>query len=292
MTTLQQIELRCPICDTRFRSQAGDLDELVRWQAHRLPRARGGHAAAAVPDPHVQSLRLLGSGARLHRGGRRDAGAAGARVERARAGRSRRARCRARRSTRRRRRWPSGRGWSRATSPTCCCARPGAAWTRRTSKPSAISAARQRGSSRRRCRASTAWRARSARCSPISWASCGGAWATRAQAAEWFNRVAGEVIGPGDAAVGDGRRAPAARLPARVVRLSSGRDGTAGLSREVSTKAARRSAGCTLRSWRVRPSSHWSRAPTHRSCAPTARSRARYRVPKSRSPASPSPGRM
>ncbi|CAA9301052.1 MAG: hypothetical protein AVDCRST_MAG11-832, partial [uncultured Gemmatimonadaceae bacterium] len=62
------------------------LDQLVRRQTHRLPRARRGHPATALPRPHVQPVRLLRRRARLHRGSRRHADAQGARVERAHAG--------------------------------------------------------------------------------------------------------------------------------------------------------------------------------------------------------------
>ena len=85
MTTLQQVELQCPICETRFRSQIGGFDELVRRQANGLSRTRGGYAAAALPDSHVQSLRLLRRGSRFHGRSGRFAGAQGACVERARA---------------------------------------------------------------------------------------------------------------------------------------------------------------------------------------------------------------
>src|SRR5947209_7290790 len=35
------------------------VDELFRWQAHGLPRARCGNTAVAVPDPFVQPLRVF-----------------------------------------------------------------------------------------------------------------------------------------------------------------------------------------------------------------------------------------
>src|SRR5512138_483761 len=39
------------------------VDEFIRWQAHRFSRASCGYPAAAVSDPHVQPVRVLGIGA-------------------------------------------------------------------------------------------------------------------------------------------------------------------------------------------------------------------------------------
>ena len=130
MTTLQQIELRCPICDTRFRSQRSVSTNSFggkRTDFHE-------RAAGTQPLPFLIHMcnRCGYSGAERDFTEEADVSPVlqGARVERARAADLDAAPCRARRSTKRRRRWRSGRGWSRATSPTCCCARPGAAWTK------------------------------------------------------------------------------------------------------------------------------------------------------------------
>src|SRR5687768_18542976 len=62
----------------------GGVDELLRREANRLPRASGRHAAVAVPRAYVRPLRLLGCRARLQRGGRLHPLPEGARLERAR----------------------------------------------------------------------------------------------------------------------------------------------------------------------------------------------------------------
>src|SRR5690349_25078132 len=59
----------------------GRVDQLVRRQANGFSRARRGDAAAPVPDPLLQPLRVLGLRARFHRGSGRLAGAEGACVE-------------------------------------------------------------------------------------------------------------------------------------------------------------------------------------------------------------------
>src|SRR6185437_2353147 len=44
----------------------GGIDELVRRQAHGFSRARRWDAAAAVSDPHLQSVRILWRGPGFH----------------------------------------------------------------------------------------------------------------------------------------------------------------------------------------------------------------------------------
>ena len=122
MTTLHHIELTCPICENRFRSQT-----VMPTNAFGGKRTDFHERAAGMqPLPYfVHMCNRCG-----YTGAERDFTEEvepsrphpRERVERARARAQARARRQARSSTRPPRRWPTGRGWSRATSPTCCCA--------------------------------------------------------------------------------------------------------------------------------------------------------------------------
>ena len=174
------------------------VDEFLRRQAHGLPRARRRHAAAAVPRAHVQSLRLHRRRARLHRGGGGDADAARARVERARAASSARRRSPAREKYEAAAKVAEWQGLEPRhvadllLRAAWCCVDEGDIEAERFFRRKAAWAF-ERGARR----ASTAWRARSARCSPTSSASCGAASATPKRARDWFDRVPAEVVGPG-----------------------------------------------------------------------------------------------